>query len=318
MNAPQKICILYDPDSGPIDPGSYLGKYQWELKTIVQPVEPRLRQLPGLDFDVYFNLCDGAADETRPGLDVVQWLERLRLPFTGAESAFYDPTRAQMKTACQAAGLPYPQGWLIESSADLAKLPDSPRFPLLVKHPNSYGSMGLTKDCLVYENRSLREKILGMMEKFSAAFVEEFVAGREFSVLVADNPQDLGRPLAFAPVEFLFPPGESFRHYDIKWFRYREVTYIPVRDAALAKRLMDVSVKMYLGLGGTGYGRCDIRMSADGTPYLLEINPNCGILCSSEEPATADYILQNDPRGHDGFLNAIFRAALLRHRLRHR
>ena len=44
----------------------------------------RVKELVAEGFDVFFNLCDGAADEDRPGIEVVQTLEELGVPFTGA------------------------------------------------------------------------------------------------------------------------------------------------------------------------------------------------------------------------------------------
>ena len=43
-----------------------------------------VQQLGDRDFDVFLNLCDGAWDEPRPGIEVVGALERLELAFTGA------------------------------------------------------------------------------------------------------------------------------------------------------------------------------------------------------------------------------------------
>ena len=50
--------------------------------------------------------------------------------------------------------------------------------------------------------------------------VEEFIEGREFTCLVAENPDDPENPITFKPVEFIFPEGESFKHYDMKWVEY--------------------------------------------------------------------------------------------------
>ena len=63
--------------------------------TSVKRVEACLEE----GYDVYFNLCDGAADEDTPGIEVVQALERHRVPFTGATSTFYEPSREAMKAA---------------------------------------------------------------------------------------------------------------------------------------------------------------------------------------------------------------------------
>jgi D-alanine-D-alanine ligase len=45
---------------------------------------------------------------------------------------------------------------------------------------------------------------------------QEFVDGREFTVLVAENPDDPRNPIAFVPVEVAFPAGETFKHFDLK------------------------------------------------------------------------------------------------------
>src|SRR5205085_1708857 len=59
-------------------------------------------------FDVAFNLCDGAWAEDRPGIEVVQALERINMAFTGAGSVFYEPTREAMKMACESVGVKFP------------------------------------------------------------------------------------------------------------------------------------------------------------------------------------------------------------------
>ena len=64
---------------------------------------PQGRQRDG--FDVFFNLCDGAADEDSPGIEVVRTLERLGVPFTGSNSVFYEPSRLTMKRVCRRLGV---------------------------------------------------------------------------------------------------------------------------------------------------------------------------------------------------------------------
>src|SRR3712207_8850992 len=51
----------------------------------------------------------------------------------------------------------------------------------------------------------------------------------------------------------------------------------PVDDAALAERLTEASARTFAALGGSGYGRCDLRVDDAGRVYLLEINPNCAV-----------------------------------------
>jgi D-alanine-D-alanine ligase len=88
---------------------------------------------------------------------------------------------------------------------------------------------------------------------------------------------------------------------------------IPVDQPDLISRLQDMSKKMFLGLNGTGYGRCDVRMNSEGELFMLEINPNGAVFYPPDEPGTADYILKYDSRGHKFFVDTLFRAAIAHH-----
>jgi D-alanine-D-alanine ligase len=311
-----KICVLSDPEWGdPFDPSYYLQGYEWELHDLHCPhVMEELTDLAQRRFDIYLNMCDGAADENRPGLDVVLALESLNLPFTGAASHYYEPTREQMKSVCQAYGVRAPQGVAVTNLDNLKAKMKRMRYPLIVKHPNSYGSIGIIKESRVTCFEELQTQVSRVLDLFGGALVEEFIEGGEFSVLVSENPDDPQNPITYVPVEVTFPPGESFKHTDMKWYRYDELQCNPVTDPELSARLRDMSAKLFVGLNGTGYGRCDIRMDMRGELYMLEINPQGAVFYPPETPGMADYILHFDPRGHAGFVDLLFRSALARHK----
>lgn len=276
-----------------------------EKATAVRQVRDRVAE----GFDAFLNLCDGAWDEDRPGVEVVQALERLGAAFTGAGSAFYDPTREKMKRVCRYWDVPTPEGVFIGPGDPI---PDSLRFPLIVKHANSYNSVGLTAASRVTDAASLAREIARMRAVHPDLLVEEFVDGREVTVLVSENAADPLRPHTYVPVECVFPPGETFKHFDLKWKDYQGLSWRPLADEALSARIRDLAARMFTGLGGTGYGRCDVRVDAEGTPYFLEINPNCSVFYAPETPGSADVILSLDPAGHAGFLERLLAAALAR------
>lgn len=313
-----RVCVLSDPEWGdPFDPSYYLQGYEWELHDLHRPhVHEELRALAQRGFDVFLNMCDGANDEDRPGLDVVLTLEALDLPFTGAASHYYEPTREQMKAVCRAYGILAPRGITLKDTGNLKTKMKHMRFPLIVKHPNSYGSVGLIKESRVTCLEELRLQVRRGLELFGSVLVEEFIEGREFSVLVSENPDEPEIPVTYVPVEIVFPPGESFKHTDMKWYRYEELQCNPVTDLSLSTRLQEMSAGLFVGLNGTGYGRCDIRMDMDGELYMLEINPQGAIFYPPDTPGMADYILRYDPRGHAGFVDLLFRSALARHKRR--
>ena len=161
-------------------------------------------------FDVFFNLCDASIYEDYPGIEVVQVLEDLNLAFTGSDSKFYDPTREEMQSAAEANGVGFARGYRVAEEDDLDRLASSLHFPLMVKHPQSYGSMGMTRDSRVENSQQLHEQFTRMKTEFGSARVEEFIVGREYNVFVVDNPDDLADPFVYPPTELIFPPGRGF------------------------------------------------------------------------------------------------------------
>jgi D-alanine-D-alanine ligase-like ATP-grasp enzyme len=297
----------------PCDPSVYLSEHHCETyfldkATSVQKTTELIQQ----GFDVFINLCDGAVDENRAGIEVVQTLEKLGAAFTGAASNFYEPTREEMKAACAAKGVKYPAFVMAKTEADLEYAAKALRFPLITKHPNSYGSVDLRKSSRVTNADDLKVEAKHFIEGYGASLIEEFIEGREFTVLIAENPDDAERPIAYRPVEFQFPEGETFKHFDLKWVDYKGMSSNLVEDDELCEKLKDAGRKLFVGLDGSSFGRCDIRVDAKGDPYVLEINPNCGIFYPEAEPGSADYVLLNDPKGHRGFLELIIGAALKR------
>ncbi len=289
-----------DPDC---DPSRYLPQlnfchFRIRKSTAIKQVSEIARQ----QFDVVINLCDGAWEEDRPGIEVVQALERLNVAFTGAGSTFYDPSREAMKMAASSAGVSIPAYVMARTMADIDRVLSHLRFPMIVKHPHGYSSVGMTKASRVTEPESLRREVSRVIELFGAALIEEFIDGREFTVLVTEPRIGEETPWALQPVEFLFPEGERFKHFDLKWVDYESMQTRLVENEELAFRLREASSLTFEALSGTGYGRCDLRMDSTGEIFLLEINPNCGVFYPQDAFGSADFILANDPAGHRGFL----------------
>lgn len=270
------------------------------------------RRLAGQGFDVFINLCDGYPEEEAAGVEVVRELERCGVAFTGPDSAGYEPSREDMKRACRAAGIASPNYRFADGADDgdgERRAADELRFPLIVKHPRSYDSIGLERGSRVAARDALRAQVSRMTRTFGGALIEEFIEGREFTVLCAEPREGERDPLVYAPVELRFPPGETFKHFDLKWSSYDRMAPVPVDDAELAVRLRDVTGRMFTAMKATSYARCDVRMDADGEIFMLDFNEVPCIFLPAEEQASADLILARDPGGRADFLAHIIDCA---------
>jgi D-alanine-D-alanine ligase len=312
---PIKICLISNEVIEEYNPAPLFTGFDWELVTVHLPVEDFIRSLVTTSkYDVFLNIFDGDDDNTA-GLDLVLEMERLNLPFTGADSKFYDVTREQMQAAAEGAGINFAMGFNAKNEADL-KLAHGLRFPLIVKHPNSYASEGLLPESRVSSVEELQAQFLRNQKEYGSARVEEFIEGREVTCLVVDNPEDLSAPFAYLPAEIKFPEGESFMHIEVKWFNWGTFI-VPLEDAELISRVQAVAKEMYLAMQGTGYARVDMRIRPNGEIVVLEINPNCGILYyGPDDRGPADLPISWDKDGHYGFLDRICRSAILRQTLR--
>jgi D-alanine-D-alanine ligase len=114
------------------------------------------------------------------------------------------------------------------------------------------------------------------------------------------------------PMKYRFPDGESFKHAAMKWVDYDNLAVAAVEDPELEARLRDISARFFVAIGGSSFGRCDIRVDRQSKPYILEINPNCGVFYPPTDPGSADLCLLKDPEGHEGFARRLVEAALWR------
>lgn len=320
---PLRICVLtsgyaqsqspfgeYDPQ---VDPSRWGPQHHWTHAVLHKATAVReLTALVTQGFDAFVNLCDGAADEDRAGIEVVETLERLGAAFTGADSQTYDPSRRAMKLACHYAGVATPPGKTLRSIVECADLVEQLGLPLLCKHPASYGSIGMTKASKCQTLAELEGEVGRFVAAFGSVLVERFIAGSEWTVLVAEGLQQGDTPLVLPPVRCSFPPGEDFKHFDLKWRDSDGLQWHSADAASPVGQMQAGAAAVFKAIGQVGYGRLDLRLAEDGTPYVLEINPNCGIFYPEESYGSADEILARSALGHVGFLDHILRVALRR------
>jgi hypothetical protein len=166
---------------------------------------------------------------------------------------------------------------------------------------------------LVPDAAVLARRVRASIGEFPELLVEEYVDGREFTVLVVGAPEGGGAGEALAPVEYVFPGAHRFKSYALKTAELHPAANVRVRDEALWGRLTRAAESIFRGFGGVGYARMDFRLDAAGTLHFLDVNFTCSVFYAEGSEGSADHVLRLDGLGQGGFLERIIAEGLARH-----
>ncbi len=274
----------------------------------------QLHELSKKKYDIFVNLCEGYLDWSIPSVDVVYFLELLKLPFTGPTSLLYDPAKELMKYVAYVEGINTPAFALVESIDSIDRECAHLKYPLFVKPHQAGDSLGINQESLVHNIEELKHKCGEIMEEYGPLLVEEYIAGREFTVMLVANAKDPSTCTVFKPIEYIFPEGFEFKTYALKTSELHPEANIPCNDRMLERRLKEAAFKIFQGFGGVGYARLDFRVNDKKEIYFLEINFTCSVFYKDGYEGSADYILKCDGIGQAGFLRKIIEEGMARHK----
>jgi D-alanine-D-alanine ligase len=235
-------------------------------------------------FDMVFNIAEGKAGRFRES-EIPAVLDFLNIPYTGSNtvSLALALNKALTKKILQAENIPTPAYQLFRKPSE--KLDSSLRFPLIVK-PNCEGSAkGISAANVVRDERALSERVRQLWEQYrQEVLVEEFIEGTELTVGVLEHGPTTILPILEIDFSSCAQSGEYFYSWRMKEFQGNKDMglipsfHCPARlDKQVEARVKEIALKTHHAVGCYDISRTDIRLSADNTPYVLEINPLPGL-----------------------------------------
>ncbi len=272
----------------------------------------QLKDLKKKNYDIFVNLCEGYLEWEVPSIDVIYSLELLNMPFTGPNSLLYDPPKELMKYVAYTEGIKTPAYALIENTADIEKDCSHLQYPLFVKPAKAGDSLGVDDKSLVHNIKELIEKVQSIIDEYGPLLVEEYIEGREFTVMLAAN-EDGKSCTIFKPVEYIFPEGNQFKTYALKTSELHPNANIACQDPVLEANLKEAAQKIFKSFSGVGYARLDFRVNDQNEIFFLEINFTCSVFYKDGYEGSADYILKHDGFGQANFLRHIIAEGIARH-----
>jgi D-alanine-D-alanine ligase len=260
---------------------------QDELKPIRDEVE-------GFKPHVVFTLLEQFHGEVIYDQNVASYLELMRVPYTGCNPRGLMLARGKdlSKTLVHYHRIPVPAFAVFPMNRKV-KRPARLGLPLIVKSLTEDASYGISQASVVDTDEKLAERVAFIHERAAtAAIAEQYIEGREIYVGVLGNERL--RVLPVWELKFGNMPDSSYAiatekvKHDPNYQKRIGIADGPAKDLApeLLARIQRMAKRVYRTLQLDGYARIDFRLSADGTPYFLEANPNPEI-AQSQEFATA-------------------------------
>ena len=231
---------------------------------------------------IAFNLMEAFHEVGAFDMNVVSYLELLRLPYTGCNprGMVLSRDKALSKQLMAYHRIPVPE-FSVFRRGQAVKRPRRLEFPLIVKSLTQEASIGIAQASVVDDDVKLKERVEFVHKSIGTdAIAERFVDGRELYVGVIGNE----RLQVFPVWEMQFgqmPEGVHRIATDrVKWsVKYQKKHGIQTGAAAglpdgLLESVQRIAKRVYRTLNMSGYARMDLRMDADGKFYVLEANAN--------------------------------------------
>ena len=252
--------------------------------------------LAAANVDVVFNIAEGIKGRNREA-QVPAILELLDIPYTGSDPAALSLAldKGMAKRIVRQAGIATPDFVLMTTGKE--RLPKGMRFPVIVKPLAEGSSKGVVGSSVAVDEAEMRRIVAEVVNKYrQPALVEEYLAGREFTVALLGEQ----RPRALPAMEIVFLTAEkkhpvySFEH-KLDWSSDIRYDAPAIVDRDLARELERAARGSFIALGCRDVGRVDLRCDAQGRVNFIECNPLPGLtpdwsdLCLIANSAGMDY-----------------------------
>lgn len=236
--------------------------------------------------DMIFNIAEGKWGEARE-TQIPIICEILKIPYTHSGPTTHTISLDKSFTNLilrGADGINVPESHVVKERGWV--LPKRLKFPLIVKPNNEGSSKGVLDANVVDNEKDLRKRVEIISENYKKeVLVEEYIDGREFTVAVLGNGEDV-RVLPIIEQKFDFLPAgmNKIASFELKWIyedALKDLTKAydcPAKLTPKQKKLIeDTTRQVFEILDVKDCARLDYRMNKDGKLYFIEINTLPGI-----------------------------------------
>jgi D-alanine-D-alanine ligase len=236
--------------------------------------------------EAVFNLCESIHGDNRFESLMPLLLDLASIPYTGSCSFSLSLAlrKEKVKDVLRGRNIPVARGGLVNSVAESRALGLS--YPLIVKPAREDASVGISSASVVSAEDALCSRVAHVLETYrQPVLVEEYIEGREIYVSLLERSGDEPQVFPFFEIDFSDMPDDRPKivSFEGKWVE-DSVEYKgtkPVRCTGLSEEVRSLiaqtALSAFRAIGLRDYARVDIRLSRDGIPYVIDVNPNCDL-----------------------------------------
>jgi D-alanine-D-alanine ligase len=262
--------------------------------------------------DVVFNLVESLANDYGREWQVPALLDKHCIAYTGntAHPLRVCRSKDRARRMLAQAGVRVARGCVVGSPDDLkSRALRGVPFPVFVKPARVDGSIGIDKESICADAKALARRVAKLHKHLPGPYlVEEYLPGRELNVSIFPSPFEGW--VVPTEIDFSSVPAEYPRivTYDGKWNEnspeYASKS-VPARlEPALEAEVKGLARQAFMALGGSSYGRVDMRLDAQGRACVIDVNPNNDIHPEAGLAAAARSVGVDYPELISGVLSA--------------
>jgi D-alanine-D-alanine ligase len=266
------------------------------------------------DVDFVFNISEGLGNYKSREAQVPSILEMLDIPYSGSEPQCLAICldKPLTKSLVAAAGIRTPKWQLITDHRQIEETTcDHLSLPAFVKPAYEGSSKGIHTGSKAQNVAQIAAVAAKLIEHYKQpVMVEEFIGGDEVTVgMVGNSP-----PTILGIMRVL--PKQENEHFiysiEVKreWEQLVDYECPAQLEASILEEITNSSLKIFKILGCRDFARLDFKLSPEGVPYFLEINPLAGL-----NPKSSDLPIMTNKLGwtYQSLISAILNSALQRY-----
>lgn len=258
--------------------------------TLIEADTDAYEKLRLLRPDIVFNISEGLHGVSREA-QMPAIFDLLQIPYSGSDpvSLAICLDKSRTKEILSYYNIATPAFWSVSKLSDLDEV--QPEFPCMVKPLHEGSSKGIYNSSMVADRSELRTQVAKIIDEYSQpAIVEEYLPGREFTVAMLGNGENVN-VLPIVEIKFdSLPAGVNpIYSYEAKWIWDRSDAPLEIFECpanlsdGLRSEIETLCRQAYRVLRCRDWSRIDVRLDATGRPHIIEVNPLPGILPNPED-----------------------------------